>query len=104
MFLRLVTTLCKAGDLDGALEVHKKSGQFKHVLVDPRQYGVLMEGLCAGGKCDGAVEVLDDLLEKGTLLSPKSPVLAGTDKEKIIWVFKFRPTQTERKKLRAFKF
>ena len=34
-----------------------------------------MEGLCAGGKCDGAVEVLDDLLEKGTLLSPKSPVL-----------------------------
>uniref|UniRef100_A0ACD5WS15 Uncharacterized protein n=2 Tax=Avena sativa TaxID=4498 RepID=A0ACD5WS15_AVESA len=75
VFLRLVTTLCKAGDLDGALEVHKKSGQFKHVLVDPRQYGVLMEGLCAGGKCDGAVEVLDDLLEKGTLLSPKSPVL-----------------------------
>uniref|UniRef100_A0ACD5VY91 Uncharacterized protein n=1 Tax=Avena sativa TaxID=4498 RepID=A0ACD5VY91_AVESA len=75
VFLRLVTTLCKAGDLDGALEVHKKSGQFKHVLVDPRQYGVLMEGLCAGGKCDGAVEVLDDLLEKGTMLSPKSPVL-----------------------------
>jgi pentatricopeptide repeat protein len=75
VFLKLVTTLCKAGDLDGALEVHKKSGKFKHVIVDPRQYGVLMEGLCAGGKCDGAVEVLDDLLEKGTLLSPKSPVL-----------------------------
>lgn len=75
VFLRLVTTLCKAGDLDGALEVHKKSGQFKHVLVDPRQYGVLMQSLCAGGKCDGAVEVLDELLEKGTLLSPKSPVL-----------------------------
>ncbi|KAF7047544.1 hypothetical protein CFC21_056464 [Triticum aestivum] len=75
VFLRLVSTLCKAGDLDGALEVHKKSGQFKHVLVDPRQYSVLMESLCAGGKCDGAVEVLDELLEKGTLLSPKSPVL-----------------------------
>ncbi|KAM3317574.1 hypothetical protein ACQJBY_035339 [Aegilops geniculata] len=75
VFLRLVSTLCKARDLDGALEVHKKSGQFKHVLVDPRQYGVLMESLCAGGKCDGAVEVLDELLEKGTLLSPKSPVL-----------------------------
>ncbi|XBH54188.1 large ribosomal subunit protein mL102 (rPPR5) [Aegilops tauschii subsp. strangulata] len=75
VFLRLVSTLCKAGDLDGALEVHKKSGQFKHVLVDPRQYGVLMESLCAGGKCDRAVEVLDELLEKGTLLSPKSPVL-----------------------------
>ncbi|KAG8076473.1 hypothetical protein GUJ93_ZPchr0006g43907 [Zizania palustris] len=75
VFLRLVTTLCRAGDLDGALEVHRKSGQFKHVLVDPRQYGVLMEGLCAGGKCDGVVQVLDELLEKGTLLSPKSPVL-----------------------------
>ncbi|KAL6629313.1 hypothetical protein ACP70R_029078 [Stipagrostis hirtigluma subsp. patula] len=78
VFLRLVTTLCKAGDLDGALEVHRKSGQFKHVLVDPRQYGVLMEGLCAGGKCDIAVEVLDELMEKGTLLSPKSPVLEAS--------------------------
>uniref|UniRef100_A0A0E0G002 Pentatricopeptide repeat-containing protein-mitochondrial domain-containing protein n=1 Tax=Oryza nivara TaxID=4536 RepID=A0A0E0G002_ORYNI len=77
VFLRLVTTLCRAGDLDGALDVHQKSGQFKHVLVDPRQYGVLMESLCAGGKCDGAVEVMDELLEKGTLLSPKSPVLEG---------------------------
>ncbi|CAN6247519.1 unnamed protein product [Urochloa humidicola] len=75
VFLRLVTTMCTAGDLDGALEVHRKSGQFKHFLVDPRQYGVLMEGLCAGGKCDSAVEVLDELMEKGTLLSPKSPVL-----------------------------
>ncbi|CAL5060185.1 unnamed protein product [Urochloa decumbens] len=78
VFLRLVTTLCTAGDLDGALEVHKKSRQFKHFLVDPRQYGVLMEGLCAGGKCDSAVEVLDELMEKGTLLSPKSPVLEAS--------------------------
>ncbi|AQK67735.1 Pentatricopeptide repeat-containing protein [Zea mays] len=78
VFLRLVTTLCKAGDLDGALEVHWKSGQFKHVLVDPRQYGVLMEGLCAGGKCETAIEVLDELMEKGTLLSPKSPVLEAS--------------------------
>ncbi|RCV05906.1 hypothetical protein SETIT_1G120100v2 [Setaria italica] len=78
VFLRLVRTLCTAGDLDGALEVHRKSGQFKHVLVDPRQYGVLMEGLCAGGKCDSAVEVLDELMEKGTLLSPKSPVLEAS--------------------------
>jgi pentatricopeptide repeat protein len=78
VFLRIVMMLCKAGDLDGALEVHKKSGQFKHVLVDPRQYGVLMEGLCAGGKSDAAVEVLDELMEKGTLLSPKSPVLEAS--------------------------
>ncbi|KAG8057858.1 hypothetical protein GUJ93_ZPchr0002g24175 [Zizania palustris] len=63
------------GDLDGALEVHPKSGQFKHVLVNPRPYGVLMEGLCAGGKCDCAVEVLDELLDKATLLSPKSPLM-----------------------------
>jgi pentatricopeptide repeat protein len=78
VFLRLVKTLCKAGDLDGALEAHRKSGQFKHVLVDPRQYGVLMEGLCAGGRSDVAVEVLDELMEKGTLLSPKSPVLEAS--------------------------
>ncbi|XP_062217928.1 large ribosomal subunit protein mL102 (rPPR5)-like [Phragmites australis] len=80
VFFRLVKTLCKAGDLDGALEVHRKSGQFKHVLVDPRQYGVLMEGLCKGGKPDSAVEVLDELMEKGTLtlLSPKSPVLEAS--------------------------
>ncbi|CAD6252207.1 unnamed protein product [Miscanthus lutarioriparius] len=78
VFLRLVTTLCKAGDLDGALEVHRKSGQFKHVLVDPRQYGVLMEGLCTGGKSEMAIEVLDELMEKGTLLSPKSPVLEAS--------------------------
>ncbi|XP_062224346.1 large ribosomal subunit protein mL102 (rPPR5)-like [Phragmites australis] len=78
VFLRLVTTLCRAGDLDGALEVHRKSGKFKHVLVDLRQYGVLMEGLCAGRKFDSAVEVLDELMEKGTLLSPKSPVLEAS--------------------------
>ncbi|XP_044414546.1 pentatricopeptide repeat-containing protein At2g37230-like [Triticum aestivum] len=61
--------------LANLLNLRAFSWQFKHVLVDPRQYGVLMESLCAGGKYDGAVQVLDELLEKGTLLSPKSPVM-----------------------------
>ncbi|KAG1362502.1 putative Pentatricopeptide repeat-containing protein [Cocos nucifera] len=32
IFLRLVSSLCNSGDLDGALEVHRKMEQFKHVV------------------------------------------------------------------------
>nr|XP_010906524.2 pentatricopeptide repeat-containing protein At2g37230 [Elaeis guineensis] len=75
IFLRLVSSLCKSGDLDGALEVHRKMEQFKHVVKDPAQYGVLLESLCKGGKHEDAIATLDELLEKGTLLDPRTPAL-----------------------------
>ncbi|EHA8592183.1 putative Pentatricopeptide repeat-containing protein [Cocos nucifera] len=50
-------------------------GQFKHVVRDPVQYGVLLESLCKGGKHEDAIATLDELLEKGTLLDPRTPAL-----------------------------
>nr|CAD1820863.1 unnamed protein product [Ananas comosus var. bracteatus] len=78
IFFRLVSTLCKSGDLDGAVEAHKKSGQFKHVVVDPMQYSVLIESLCKGGNYSSAVQTLDELLEKGTLSDPQTPALGAS--------------------------
>ncbi|CAL9080709.1 unnamed protein product [Musa acuminata var. zebrina] len=71
IFLRLVTSLCESGDLEGALEVHRKTSQFNHVVVDPMQYGVLLESLCKGEKHESAIALLDELLEKGTMQSPQ---------------------------------
>ncbi|PKA53043.1 Pentatricopeptide repeat-containing protein [Apostasia shenzhenica] len=67
IFLRLIASMCKAGDLDGALNVHDSMGSFQ-VPLDSLHYSMLIEGLCNGGRYEQAMEMLDELLEKGILL------------------------------------
>lgn len=77
IFLRLITTMCRAGDLDGALDVHRSMDRF-WVPLDSKHYSILIESLCNGGKFEQAMEMLDELLEKGILLGLESlPVEAS---------------------------
>lgn len=66
IFFRLITTLCVAGELDGAMKVHRSMHRFR-VPLDSKHYGLLLESLCNGGKFELAMEILDELLEKGIL-------------------------------------
>ncbi|KAG0450233.1 hypothetical protein HPP92_026873 [Vanilla planifolia] len=66
-FLRLITTLCKAGDFDGALNVHRSMDCFR-IPLDSLHYSKLIESLCTGGKLEHAVEMLDELLAKRGLV------------------------------------
>ncbi|KAJ0963759.1 hypothetical protein J5N97_028881 [Dioscorea zingiberensis] len=75
IFLRMISSMCKSEDLDGAMEVHRAMKRFRDVTVDLSHYGVLIEGLCNGKKYDVAVEMLDELLGKGVLLNPQSSVI-----------------------------
>ncbi|XP_020599465.1 pentatricopeptide repeat-containing protein At2g37230, partial [Phalaenopsis equestris] len=71
IFFRLITTMCRAGDLGGALDLHRLMDQFQ-VLLDSRHYSILIESLCNDAKFDQAIEMLDELLEKGILLGLQS--------------------------------
>ncbi|XP_039123281.1 LOW QUALITY PROTEIN: pentatricopeptide repeat-containing protein At2g37230 [Dioscorea cayenensis subsp. rotundata] len=75
IFLRMISSMCRSQDLDGAMAVHQAMGRFRDVAVDLSHYGVLIEGLCNGKKYDKAVEILDELLGKGMLLNPQSAVI-----------------------------
>ncbi|KAG6498413.1 pentatricopeptide repeat-containing protein At2g37230-like [Zingiber officinale] len=75
IFLRLVSSLCQSGDLEGAVDVHQKMSRFKHLSVDPQQYSVLIESLCKGEKYESAIALLDELLQNGALLNPQDPAL-----------------------------
>ncbi|KAJ3683897.1 hypothetical protein LUZ60_014124 [Juncus effusus] len=78
VFVRLVSTLCESGDLDGAVQAHEKITEFRNVKIDPTQYGVLIENLCKGDKYDNAVKLLDEMLDHNILLNyyPNSSIEA----------------------------
>lgn len=77
IFFRLITSMCRAGDLDGALDVHRLIYRFQ-IPLDSKHYSVLIESLCNGAKFEQAMEMLDELLEKGILLGLESlPVEAS---------------------------
>lgn len=78
VFVRLVSTLCESGDLDGAVQAHQKTRKFKHVSIDPMQYSVLIDNLCKGEKYNDAIKLLDEMLKEGTLTDPQSPCLEAT--------------------------
>lgn len=77
IFLRLITTMCRTGDFDGALDTHRLMDRFQ-VPLDSKHYSILIENLCNVGKFEQALEMLDELLEKGILLGLESlPVEAS---------------------------
>ncbi|KAJ3698178.1 hypothetical protein LUZ61_001883 [Rhynchospora tenuis] len=78
VFVRLVSTMCESGDLDGAVQAHQKSRQFRNVSIDPLQYSTLIENLCKGEKYSDAVKLLNEMLKKGTLADPENPCLEAT--------------------------
>ncbi|MQL99769.1 hypothetical protein Taro_032497 [Colocasia esculenta] len=71
IYLKLISCLCEAGNLDGALEVVFLMEGLK-VRVDLSHYSVLIENLCKGSELDKAVEMLDAVIERGVLLHPRS--------------------------------
>ncbi|KAI0524748.1 hypothetical protein KFK09_004132 [Dendrobium nobile] len=77
IFFRLITSMCRAGDSDSALDMHRLMDRFR-VSLDSKHYSIMIESLCNGGKFEQAVEMLNELLEKGILLGLDSlPVEAS---------------------------
>ncbi|KAJ8647983.1 hypothetical protein MRB53_001006 [Persea americana] len=71
IFSRLMSCMCKQGDLDGAVEV--LNGMIRlSVPTRPSHYGILIENFCKKGMYERGIKMLDKVLEKGILMSPLS--------------------------------
>ena len=70
--LKLVSGLCDAGLLDEALQTVKTMEIALSSGPNLSHYNVLIESLCREDKFDRAVEVVDEIMEKGLLLDPRS--------------------------------
>lgn len=71
VFLNLISSLCGAGRLDEALQVIPMMEGLK-ARADLSHYNVLLENLCRESRYDRAVEMVDEVVEKGVLLDPRS--------------------------------
>ncbi|KAK1266625.1 Pentatricopeptide repeat-containing protein [Acorus gramineus] len=68
---RLVSRQCELGDLGAAVRAVELMGAFD-VRPSASDYGALIEGFIKGGSFDRAAELLDEMLENGTLSSSDS--------------------------------
>ncbi|CAA6666440.1 unnamed protein product [Spirodela intermedia] len=71
VFLNLISGLCGAGRLDEALQVLPMMEGLK-ARADLSHYNFLLENLCRESRYDRAVEMVDEVVEKGVLLDPRS--------------------------------
>ncbi|KAJ4844001.1 hypothetical protein Tsubulata_021549 [Turnera subulata] len=71
IFMTLLSSQCKAGDLNAAADVLKAMIRLS-IPTEAGHYGVLMENFCKAEKYDQAVKLLDKLLEKDIILRPQS--------------------------------
>lgn len=71
IFLRLLSSQCKAGNLDAASDVLKAMIRLS-IPTESGHYGILIENFCKAQAYDHAVKLLDKLVEKEIILRPQS--------------------------------
>ncbi|EXC31617.1 hypothetical protein L484_008414 [Morus notabilis] len=71
IFLRLLSSQCKVGDLDAAADVLKAMIRLS-IPTEAGHYGILIENFCKAAVYDRAVKLLDKLIEKEIVLRPQS--------------------------------
>ncbi|KAF4381646.1 large ribosomal subunit protein mL102 (rPPR5) [Cannabis sativa] len=71
IFMRLLSSQCKAGDLDAAADVLKAMIRLS-IPTESGHYGILIENFCKAQVYDRAVKLLEKLVEKEIILRPQS--------------------------------
>lgn len=71
IFVNLLTSQCKSGNLDAATDVLKAMIRLS-IPTEAGHYGILIENLCKNKVFDKAMSLLDKLVEKDIILRPQS--------------------------------
>lgn len=75
-YLMLIDSLCKAGELESALELQKEMMSWSSHLhtTSATTYALLIEGLCKSGNVEKAFELYEEMTRKGCI--PETTVFA----------------------------
>ncbi|KAL5702592.1 hypothetical protein ACHQM5_027793 [Ranunculus cassubicifolius] len=71
IFMKLIASQCKSGNLDWAADVLKGMVRLS-IPTEAAHYGLLIENFCKTGVYDRAIKLLDKVIEKEIILSPRS--------------------------------
>ncbi|XWS22050.1 hypothetical protein CRYUN_Cryun29cG0001500 [Craigia yunnanensis] len=69
IFIKLLNSQCKSGDLNAAADVLKEMIRLS-IPTEAGHYGVLIENFCNAIEFDRAITLLDTLVEKEIVLRP----------------------------------
>ncbi|KAL9247727.1 hypothetical protein vseg_021129 [Gypsophila vaccaria] len=71
IFIKMLASQCKSGDLDAAADVLKAMIRLG-IPTEAGHYGILIENFCRSEAYDRAVKLVDKLVEKEIILRPQS--------------------------------